>query len=608
MAKQLTLKPEEARARAYADRLILAELSEMQAAVKLSELADRLQPQGIGLATIRSLLASNPDMFAYAERRWVPAARLAAESRPLNEQLRLLVQRFGGPMPIDLVVSELALTRGKEADEAKQLVERLIEGDPSLFLTERQEIALSQWVFAANDERLERALRLHDIDQQDLADAQLKLAKVDWREPEAIEQALKLAAPINLKLLGAVAWTVLNRPEDPRAPLLFDWRAFAAKVLAAPGYIYTSDGVIHPQSAAKAWITSATKIAEKIAPTIDVEDAAPIELKSEDVKRMVAKIQKAPSSVTATQILEEFFEITPSVKTFPDDLQNVMQVLRAEKGVAWVGGDRFRPPGAEPDYAHSVPEPFHFVNTEARDEEGELVDFEVNDEGLSTSLRKLLAHPLATDVLDEEIYPAPKNETEQLRLVLKPIHRELGTFPLCQVPTGWLYTEPELQELLFIDPNGRELQVWTNMQARLMFNLVDWWYEQPVESGAVFSLTKTSKPNVLEFAWLEQTDPVVYISTQRMEELREIASRSEGMSTLDALREVMAHWPKGADFLTILWELNVVRRVRRRLVASLLSSYQCFYQRSGSPVWHYDAKKNDQGVDKSKKKFILKPS
>jgi hypothetical protein len=111
---------------------------------------------------------------------------------------------------------------------------------------------------------------------------------------------------------------------------------------------------------------------------------------------------------------------------------------------------------------------------------------------------------------------------------------------------------------------------------------------------------------VFEFAWDDQTDPVVYISSQRMEELRTLQERSDAMSTLEVLTEVMSHWPKGADFLTIHSEVNVVRRSTRRLIASLLSSFQCFYQRSGSPVWHYDAKKLDLGFDKAKKKFILK--
>ncbi|MES1228054.1 MAG: hypothetical protein ABUL72_05240, partial [Armatimonadota bacterium] len=241
-----------------------------------------------------------------------------------------------------------------------------------------------------------------------------------------------------------------------------------------------------------------------------------------------------------------------------------------------------------------------------KQEDGDPVDIELGDDGLSSSLRKLIVHPLATDVKDEEPVPAPKTMPEQLRLVLKPIHRELGTFPMSQFPTNWLSNDPEIQELIFINPAGEELQVWANHKARLLFNLFDWWLDQPVESGAVFSLTKTTKPNVFEFAWLDQTDPIVYISNQRMEELRELASRAEDMSTFEIVREVMAHWPKGADFLTLLWEVNVVRRTSRRMLASLLSSYLCFYQRSGSPVWHYDHKKVEQGFDKSKKKFILK--
>jgi hypothetical protein len=177
---------------------------------------------------------------------------------------------------------------------------------------------------------------------------------------------------------------------------------------------------------------------------------------------------------------------------------------------------------------------------------------------------------------------------------------------MCQVPTGWLEERPSVQEFIFVDPAGKELQVWANFEARLFYNLVDWWYEQPVESGAVFSLEKTSQPNVLTFAWDDQTDPLLYISSQRMEQLRELQAQAGEMSVLAVLIEVMHHWPKGADFLTLLAETNVVRRTTRRMVASILSSYQCFYQRSGSPVWHFDAKKVDLGFDKTKRKFVKK--
>lgn len=605
MAKTIQVKPEEVSARGYADRLILEQLTALQAAVKLSDLADRLQKDGLGLAAIRSLLASNPERFAYADRRWVPAARIEGLGRSFREAVRLIVDRFGGPIALDVLLAETAHATGEHKDTLEPKLRRIVERIEDFFVTAKDEVALASWAFVATDESRERALALNGINEEELSEATKKAGKVDWNDPKSLEKALKSLAPISLKMLGALAWQDQN-VQDPTAELYYDWRQTASLILSAQGFTYGSDGTITSDEEAKKWISTAVKFAERIAPSVEIEDAAPIEVKAADVKAMAAKIVAAKASVTATKLLEETYEVTPSVKTFPDDMENVMNALRADSGVWWVGGDRFRKPNSAPDFIYSVPELFQYKDTDFKDEEGEFVDCELSDEGLSSTLRRLLTHPLATDVLDEEIMPAPKQQAETLRLVLKPIHRELGTFPLCQVPTGWLDDQPNIQELLMIDQSGRELEAWANMEARLVFNMVDWFYEQPVESGAVFSITRTHKPNVFEFQWLDQTDPVVFITTQRMEELRELQARSEELSTLQILQEVMSHWPKGADFLTILWEVNVVRRVKRRLVASLLSSYVCFYQRSGSPVWHYDAKKVEQGFDKTKRKFVLK--
>ncbi len=605
MAKTIELKPEETYARSYVDRLILEKLTEMESTLKLGELADKLKPHGINLTTVRSMLASNPDRFAYFERRWIPAARIEGAGRPLLEAARLIVERFGGTTPFHLLVQEVANVRDMDVATAEPILKRIIDRDSVFIVTANGDVALSDWSFRGSDETVERALEINGISAEAFEAAKSKLKGIDWRKPNAVATALKAAAPINVRAMAAVAWSSVNS-QDPRATLVFDDRAFFAKILSTPGYVYGGDGSIHPEADTKKWISTTLKLADRIAPTIDVEDAAPIEIKLTDVETMVARIKASEASLTAMQLLEEMYEITPGTKTFPDDMANVMAALQGDEDVWWVGADRFRKPNSAPDFIYSVPEPFKFVETEFTDEEGERIDVELTDDGLSTSLRKLLSHPLATDVVDEDPAPAPKTMPEQLRLVLKSVHRELGTFPMCQIPTSWLDTQPNIQELIFQDADGRELQVWANNEARLLYNLIDWWYEQPVESGAVFSLTKTPRANVFDFAWLEQTDPVVYISSQRMEELREIQMRSGSTSTLDLLVEVMGHWPKGADFLTVLAEVNVVRRSSRRLIASLLSSYLCFYQRSGSPVWHYDAKKYSQGFDKTKRKFVKK--
>jgi len=607
LAKTIQIKPEEAQARAYADRLILHKLTELQSVVKLSEIADDLnKSHGIGLSTVRALLASNTDKFAYAERRWVPASRISGEGRPFAEVVRLVVDHFGGPMPIELLVREVALLRHMDEEAVEELLLRLAHSDNQIFLTEMKDVAIASWVFVASGESRTRAFALNGVSEAEVEELKNKLGKdFDWRAAGAATAALKKLGSANIRTLGAVAWSSVNS-EDPKSSLVFEWKKFAAELLSVEGFVFGPDGSLAPEADAKKWINLAVKLAERLAPSVEIEDAAPIEVKGDDIDRMVQKILDSGETVTATRLLEEFYEITPSVKTFPDDLSNIMTGLNKSGKVWWVGGDRYRKPNSAPDFIESVPELFQFPATSNLDEENEYVDCEINDDGLSSTLRKLLNHPLALDVLDEEPTVAPKQQPESIRLVLKSIHRELGTFPLSQMPAQWLDAEPHIQEVLLQDNQGRELQAWVNTEARLMFGLIDWFFDQPVESGAVFSLTKTSKPNVLDFEWLDQTDPVVFISSQRMEELRNVAAEAEGKSTLELLQTVMSHWPKGADFLTILWELNVVRRTSRRMVASLLTTYQCFYQRSGSPVWHYDAKKNELGFDKTKKKFIIK--
>ncbi len=597
--------------RAYADRLILEKLTELFEVVKPSELSDELKSHGLGLSVVRSLLASNPHRFAYSERRWVPASRIETDGRPLATKIRVMVDRFGAPMPVNLVVAELSRVLGRDEDEMEQLITELATSDIELILTRNDHIAISNYVFKASDESIERAFIYNMIDQSETEEVEKQLGNFDWRADEAILLAVEKVAPVSVKALGAAAWKALN-PQDPRSVHLYDWKAFNAELLSIPGFIAAADGVLYPESAAKDWIAITTKAAETFEATIEVEDAAPLELKKDDIEGCVLDVIKSEDSVLATVLLEEKFEVTPLVKTFPDDLANMMTALKADSRIQWVGGDRFQKPNLAPEFCKEVPLPFVFQKTEFLQEDGDPVDCELENEGLSQSLRKLCEHPLAQDVLDEGSLEgiggatAAKNAMDSVRLVLKPIHRELGTFPMCQFAPGWFGEEPNLQELIFRNPEGQELQVWLNHDCRLLFNLFDWWLDQPIESGAVFQLTKTKKANVLDFEWLDQTDPIVYISNQRMETLREIAGRAEELSTFDILREVMTNWSKGADFLTIMWEVNVVRHTSRRMLASLLSGYNCFYQRSGSPVWHYDHKKVEQGFDKNKKKFILK--
>ena len=186
--------------------------------------------------------------------------------------------------------------------------------------------------------------------------------------------ALEKVSPVNLKALGAAAWIALS-PQDPLALRLYDWREFNAELLSVPGFVYSPDGLIHPESATSRWVKTAVRIAESIAPTIEIEDVAPLELKAADVRALIKKVTSSDRSVAAIELLEELYEITPAVKTYPDDLANVMATLKDSDKAWWVGGDRFRQPDSAPDFINQVPTPFRFVKTRNVDEiEGELID------------------------------------------------------------------------------------------------------------------------------------------------------------------------------------------------------------------------------------------
>ncbi|MBW7928655.1 MAG: hypothetical protein H3C58_11355, partial [Fimbriimonadaceae bacterium] len=383
MSTELKLKPEESKGRAYVDRLLLDQLADLEAVVKLGEIAQRLSDRGIGLGAVRSLLASNPARFAYHERRWLPASRLESLGRPLAEAMRLVVGKYGGPLTLEKVVSELARTR-PAAKNLEVEVRRIATYDPLFILLGDERLCLSEWAFLGRDLTIERAFKLNGVNSDDVEAVRKKLGDFDWRARDAIEKAVKTCAPVSIKALGAAAWLDLN-PQDPRSTLVFDDEAFFSKALVIPGYVFV-EGDLMPEKDAPKWIAAAMRVAEKLVAQIEVEDAAPIDVKDEDVERMVNLVKSSDKTVTGTRLLEDFYEITAANRTFPDDLSNLMEALTTRSDIWWVGGDRFRKPNSAPDFVFSVPEVFQFAPSSVMDEEGEPVDVELDDDGLSSTL------------------------------------------------------------------------------------------------------------------------------------------------------------------------------------------------------------------------------
>jgi hypothetical protein len=586
--------------RDYADRLILGVISKLGGEARLSDIVDELAETGLDASTIHTLMASSPTRFVYSERKWSAAPGVSVDRTTVATVAARLLDGYGAPMSVRQLAVECASHFGRDSEYFEQVLRRLVKTDPKMFLTGGDQVALAKWLYWDDGETEEAGLFLNELTADDVDSYREVAEGIDWTQSEAPLRFLEaVGKPVAGKVIGYFACKALN-PADPYAPELFD------VVLASGEYVLGSDGLWYPKAQAKRWLSAAARLAVKIEPTVEIEETAPLELKASDVDAMVEKVLESDQATLAAALLEEMFEVGPAEKSYEEDLQSVIEGLKEREKVMWVGGERFRRPGTEPPYVHDVPEILRCEEPEFRDEDGELIDLELEKEAFSSSLRKEMGHALAQDVLDDEPGPVHKHLSDEVRCVVKPHHKELGTFPLAQIPAGWLPEEPELQEITLEDHKARKLPVWVNHDIRLMFGLADWYYEQEIESGAVFRLTKTTDPSKLRFEWMDEPDPLCYISAQRMEELLDIRERSDEMSTLEILMEVMQRYNKGADFITIMTEINVVRRVTRSLVASILTGYHCFYQRAGAPVWHFDQKKVQQGADKSKRKYARK--
>jgi hypothetical protein len=275
--------------------------------------------------------------------------------------------------------------------------------------------------------------------------------------------------------------------------------------------------------------------------------------------------------------------------------------------VLWLGGTRFVNPQNLPPYLFQVPESLCFPEVQFYTEEGEPLEIDLEDEGLSGTLRSDIQDPVAQDVGDEEgeftIFPVP----ESVQCVVKARHKEIGTFPLCQIPAGFFLSEPNFQQVTFIDETTGEryTDVYVNQNARLIYGLLDWYATRDAVSGLVFTLTRTEDPFVFKVRWEDTLDQRVHISRARYEELLDMSTRmAQTYSTFDIICEILGTHRGGMELLSILSEVNVIRRTKRRRVASVLSAFQAFYLRGG--LWHLDEKKRDAGIDRAKRKHIKK--
>lgn len=597
--------------------------------------SDELASGNIGFTLSRGAMREgleNSSRVYAADREWQLSLRtrqkdLSREERarqPLETALEALLIEIGKPLPLPVLVRELALQRSVYPETVRDAARNVLRSARRAI-----EVSDSTWLHAsftldagAPSEELilrENAL-LDDPDFAELHEQALTISGASLADRAAtVLQAV--GRPISQKLLGFLLWRDNSATFDRQAlaRALADRARFYNFI---DGYTTLQSLVPHIHEEVQNWLRQlsgggveqvdvAALLRQRVAGA-DVLAPRPEDIA--DVKRYAEATDGRPFSVV--NIITDIFEMESNDPQFVPAVQGLNDALRRDPEFLSAGIGRYLLREAVPSYVGEVPDELRPIHLSVRDPEtDEPRDFEMSDEGLEGDAADFVHDPFWEDVNEEVEARSTRRSTEvpdTSRYIILSHHHLSGTMKLRRIDEEFFALEGPLAPLDIVaqDQNGSEqLTVWASRESGLLYGLGEWYIPRTPESGGVLQFARQASPSgMLRFSvTLGEPDKLTRIEGNRATELEEMRESSAYLSLFELLQGMMGEHQQGME-LPMLWaEVNMVRRTTKRLMCSVLSAYHCFYFKQRGPkqiLWRYDAGKLDQGFKRNKRKYV----
>ncbi len=571
--------------------------------VKTSEAAKLVGRDDFDMKLARVALVSSPDRFSSSDRKWGLWTRFGDPTRPVERSLSDILNAVGTPVPVYGLAREISSIYGRPAEIYDEMLARMLKNSGSFFNAGNDEFGLTSWLLITEGATADDVLFDNYLSEDDVLPFEKAAKGLNLKDLKTVETFLDQAGqPVPNAVLQYLLWK--SSPDNFNATKVF------SKLLRDTDARFLSSLLwVGPKQRAELesqFPALSEREVEEQSEQSKADAQQPLVISDADRETAVNWILEHGSISHGAEVLEDVFEVSPGDATFDGDLVTLVDALKTDERFLWLGADRFLPADQVPSYVLSIPEILAFNEPHYADAEGNAVDLELEQDGFDGGLDREIRSMSVVDVMDEDPnLEEDPNPPATARCVLRLHHKEIGTLPLCSLPARFF---PEDAKILHADltlPNGQGVEIWVNNETRLVYGLIDWYQTLPIDSGAVFYLER-QQPDKYALTYGEETEPIMFVSRNRVNELIELGNRAEQeqLPTFEILREIMEHYRKGIEFTTAHTELNISRRTRRHMTASLLSGFHCFYQRGRA--WVFDAKKLSQGFDKSKRKFIKK--
>ncbi len=550
------------------------------------------------------------DRFDMEDRRWNLALRTAIQL-PFEGAIEYALRSYGKPMSLRAIHNEMALVQRRPVDFFDDLLLDTLQRRPKYWQTPDDLWCLSEWLLDTSQTDPDRSFLqnffLEAAEVRPVVDDMLDTRMSADQAP--IEMAIKLirraGRPVSNKILSYVVWRLRDGDLDPVA-LLQECRQ-EERVMAVSGLSWGLTEFVPDYHKELKRLSRRAEKEHEAEWAEEEEPEGPIIITPTDLEEVYKYLRRRKKPQPASVLAEVVFEYGPGSRRAQEAVDTLMSGIALDSRFVRVGSQTWALPEMKPKQTDKVPAALLSVPVAEGDEEA---DAELDDEGLESVLASWVHDPRYEDFGEEpEIDIGPEQQpTDELRYILLYDHWKAGTLKVRVCDRRFYPSESDLVCASFIDKETSKVYpVWLSYTTSLLYELGDWYAARKLMPGAVFTVTPGSVPDEFVVSYEDEVDPYVALTDDRIKALTKVrreAAKNDS-SVLQIMQRIVPDHEKGLPFMALWAEVNVVRRTTRRVVASNLASYHCFFQRpANSDIWVFDERKVTQGRKKTKRKYL----
>jgi hypothetical protein len=570
-----------------------------------------------GLASLVRMVLDSDPLFSQSNRQWDLALRMGrAEGdrrKPVERAVEDFIDLLGHPSESYPVAVLVAAVYGRTTDYYEKMIERLADTRPQFFRARGKQIGITRWLLDISSDDPDD-VEYDNFDDLSAVEVLRSAAKgLDGGDAIAYARTLvsRAGQPVDGRALQFVTWCA-HPDTDPRTLFTGLYRDQAVSLERGPSWVTAEEHaeVLETVRAMSRDPQAASEIVAAVAPVEEEEIVstgilAPtvVRVSDDDLDQVYDFMRGDERTHRLSELLQQVLEAFPGSRTYVAIRESLQTRMQEDPRFVWLGFERYRLDGQIPVEVQVLPEGLAFDEVERLNEEGEAIDRPVDPREWKFALDEQIQHYLVQEVGDDAT--APGTTPSRLEASAPLHHYVAGTYYLRNSDRGLFPSTPDILQVSLAADDDNRVDVWVNNRLGLIFAMKEWYEANLPWVGGRFVIERTDIADEYRLIYGGETEPLMDIPLPRLQELLQL--RSEAATGNLALSEILlrilkAH-PDGIHFVTLFAEVNIVRRVRRAQVASVLSAQRYFSQPPQQPgLWHFDEKRAAKGKKKGPKR------